>query len=208
MTRQCIKCDTVKPLSEFCKFNTNYQGEKVTKVRQACYECNYVKVHRKAFSWANATDKEILLRLKERYDKYVIKHLNPNKCWDWKGFVRPDGYTRMKCFSRSTSLGGHVISWMIHKKQVKKDDLFILHKCDNRKCTNPKHLFLGDASANMIDMARKKRSPNIKLSLRQVLNIKKHLRRGATPISLSKLYKVNRVTISDIKNGRTWKHVK
>jgi hypothetical protein len=194
----------VKNINEFIIIK---EKEEIQQRRSVCYECNYKKRIYKIFNWKNATDKEILARLKRNFERFVIKFEDKNKCWDWNGFIRPDGYTRMKCFDRITSIGGHVVSWMLHKKIVKRDKLFVLHKCDNRRCTNPRHLFLGDATLNMVDMVKKGRSRIAKLTGRQVRNIKNKLNENIPIVYLSKLYGVNRATISDIRNGKTWKFI-
>jgi hypothetical protein len=62
------------------------------------------------------------------------------------------------CSSRVT--GAHRWSWFIHNG----DDigkLFVCHKCDNRKCVNPDHLFLGTHKENMMDMLSKGKTNRI-----------------------------------------------
>ena len=206
MEKRCIKCRETKNEKEFCVTGKGKQR------RNTCYNCNYKNHIRKAFFWETATKQQILERLEKRFNKYVIKQ---EGCWGWKGFVRPDGYTRMRIGFRENkkSVGSHVVSWMIHKKILKfdgfmKESFYILHKCDNRKCTNPKHLYLGDGRDNMIDMVTRKRHSNIKLTVLQVRNIKKMLIEQAKIGDIAKKYHVNRATISDIKKTKTWKYVK
>lgn len=85
-------------------------------------------------------------------------------------------------------------------------DLFVLHKCDNPRCINPKHLFHGTQKDNIDDMTRKgRRSPNARssraLSDDNVRSIREEYPIGWTQRELGEKYGVNQATISHALRG-------
>jgi hypothetical protein len=108
----------------------------------------------------------------------------------------------------------------------------VLHKCDNPRCVNPSHLFLGSHKDNTQDMIRKGRrgytgvsgdsNPSrthpeclargsshgmAKLSEGQVLEILKLRKVGYTQARLGKMFGVSREQIKNIVNNKQWRHV-
>ena len=80
-------------------------------------------------------------------------------CWEWQSAIRGNGYgaffTHLIEEGRKCH-GAHRYSWMLANGPI-PDGLWVLHKCDNRICVNPDHLFLGDRTDNMRDCAQKGR---------------------------------------------------
>lgn len=83
-----------------------------------------------------------------------------NGCREWTGVTNGSGYGKLEINKKTYS--AHVISFETYKGE-KTNGLQVLHKCDNKKCINPEHLFLGTQSDNMFDMHRKKRHPYSKV---------------------------------------------
>ncbi len=91
----------------------------------------------------------------------------------------------------------------------------VLHTCDNPPCVNPKHLFIGTQKDNIEDAHSKGRTRNgvsigsmhgcAKLTEKQVRLILKDTR---VHREIAKDYTVSRSTVSLIKQGKTWTHVK
>jgi hypothetical protein len=77
----------------------------------------------------------------------------PNSgCWIWV-----HGRSRRNNYPGFYQWRAHRVSWIINKKQQIPKGLFVCHHCDNKLCINPKHLFVGTASDNMIDKVKKGR---------------------------------------------------
>lgn len=134
-------------------------------------------------------------------------------CWNWNAHRNIYGYGRIRALNKDYT--AHRMSWLIHHGEIPKG-LFVCHKCDNRACVNPEHLFLGTAQDNAIDRNRKGRHrddrgekhPCAKLNNAQVLSIRSKLDAGIQGKILAKEFNISRMTISNIKLGKQWSSVR
>lgn len=130
----------------------------------------------------------------------------PNSgCWLWTGAVNDSGYGLFRNNERA-----HRVSYEIHKGPI-PNGLVACHKCDNRLCVNPDHIFIGTKGDNNRDMHAKGRANrprgeanHSRLSGEQVEFV---LLSQLGTRQLGRLLGVSHTCISRIRRGLRWKHV-
>jgi hypothetical protein len=133
-----------------------------------------------------------------------------NDCWEWAhSFRKGVGYGQFSYYGYAEF--AHRVAWLLTNGPIKKG-LQVLHKCDNRKCVNPNHLFLGTQRENIHDMINKKRdalfgdrNPSAKLTKKAVLEIRKIRKTQKITIRrIAELYGVSYTTIWQILHKERW----
>ena len=151
--------------------------------------------------------------LQERFDKKWKE--NPETgCWEWTASTDAYGYGQISSGYKMRK--AHRVSYEMFNGPIPEGEGYhgtcVCHRCDNRKCVNPKHLFLGTTADNTRDMVEKGRSPkgdghpNAKFTPGEVELIRAALDRlpygGLTFIA--RWFGVGKSTICSIRKGRRW----
>jgi hypothetical protein len=142
-----------------------------------------------------------LLRFESKFTKGA-----PEECWLWETSISTNGYGRFSI--GKTNVAAHRFSYLAYYGELPKG-MSVCHKCDNRKCVNPTHLFLGTQADNMKDMSSKGRANNggeqTKLNFDQVVEIREKVFSGLKQKEVAAEYDIHPTNVSKIMNNVSWR---
>lgn len=127
-------------------------------------------------------------------------------CWEWLGAQNEEGYGIIGLGRRGEGVERtHRVTYQHYRGEI-PDGLFVLHRCDNRQCCSPEHLFLGTALDNSLDMVAKGRfsTPSAKVTEDQVREIRESM---LPSTAIAEKYNLKPRQIRRIRDRSRWKHV-
>lgn len=139
---------------------------------------------------------------------------DPNICWEWQG---PYWNGNQGNYGQYGYYPAHRVAYFIDTGQ-QPGKLEVCHHCDNPRCVNPAHLFLGSHSDNIKDCISKGRhrwgvnrpngqAPDTKRNKLTQDDVRA-IRNSTEPVpTLMKRYRLTESWVYQIKSRKAWKHV-
>jgi hypothetical protein len=127
-----------------------------------------------------------------------------NGCWHCHLATNAKGYIP---FSPSGRSGGKKRLHRYLYEHLYGDvpaDLLVLHTCDNRRCINPNHLYVGTAAQNtkdMLDRGRARNGGKTKVTIDIFEKMKALRARGLTNAAIGKFLGLSDETVRSYLNG-------
>jgi len=139
--------------------------------------------------------------VEQRFWRFVEKG---DGCWLWLGNVhqhRPYG----KFSVSGRTVLAHRFSYEMHRGAIPRG-MLVCHCCDEPRCVNPEHLFVGTQADNIADRDRKgRRAPRHvlprKLSDADAAALVAMGHAGATGAFLARAFGVSQGTVSQVRHG-------
>ena len=151
-------------------------------------------------------------------ERFWTKVDKSGECWEWTANLYSNGYGQF--YLNGTMVLSHRLSYVMNHPLTidlwKHREIFVCHRCDNPRCVNPAHLFLGTHTDNMKDMVAKGRGKQVKgekhgrskLTETDVREIRtKYANGGVSQRQLALEYSVPHSSICVLINRKTWSHI-
>lgn len=160
---------------------------------------------------------------KKRFWDKVDMSLKDLGCWDWTAGLFSNGYGQFR--KGNLKLKAHRVAYMITFGSIPSGKL-VCHHCDNKRCVNPSHLFIGTHKDNAQDREKKGRHPHkgvqrfgvknsaAKIDPTIVKFIRRCVRSGNSYLITQRVViayydvKISKSQIANIVHRRSWSNVK
>jgi hypothetical protein len=144
-----------------------------------------------------------------------IGEIDHNGCWIWKGNLTGRDRRAYIWWKGGTRVAARVLYEYIHRIELPAE-IHVLHRCDNPKCVNPDHLYLGTSKDNALDREYKGRNKAFASGFQGIKNgavrltedqVRQIRASNKSTRELYTEYNVSQMTILNIKSRKSWKHL-
>lgn len=164
-----------------------------------------IKIHAIRHIMVHPSDmsKKDKVRFEQKFSK------NKCECWPWTKGLFGMGYGAFWLNGRNHPASR--ISYILYIGKI-PDERQINHRCNNRKCVNPAHLYAGTQKENLADAVRagnigKQGEENYQAKLRNtdIPIIRRMIQLGIFHRVIAEQFGVRRQSITQIAIGRSWR---
>jgi len=139
----------------------------------------------------------------EFWEKVEVR--GKDDCWRWTGSLDRCGYGSIFTPGNSTITAHRHLMANVIGRDVGKD--YVCHKCSNKSCVNPSHLYIASNSQNQIDAYElgEKDKGNLKLSKKEVKQIKAMIKEGFTYKFIAEEFDISPSYVCTMNQGKKGK---
>jgi hypothetical protein len=137
-------------------------------------------------------------------DRFWNKVNKTESCWIWTG-RKDSGYGRLTY--KGKKVKANRLVWFLTYGEWPDQSIHVLHKCDNRACVNPDHLFLGTNYDNVMDKVQKIEQDS-NSNLMMFFEIKKLFESGEPRKNIAKKFNIHEKYVYHVISGKSWGHIK